>query len=267
MLVITLILMGAATTLIGVLPTYETVGVVRTRPAAAAAHPAGHLRRRRMGRRRPDGRRACTARSAAACAGSFPQLGVPLGMLLASGVMALMTGVISPGDGLPRVGLAHPVPAQLRADRRRLHGPPQRGGEPGLQGDRREEAADPGSRSSSCSEALAAGHPGRPGLRRQQRRRLHGHRRLHPQLRHQPRRGPWTAPTCCSPSPLAPPCGSSSPLIAGFLSDSIGRKTHLPHRLSAAQLLTVFPLFLLVNTGNIWACCSWRWACSPSASA
>lgn len=31
-------------------------------------------------------------------AGSVPQLGVPLGMLLASGVMALMTGVISPGD-------------------------------------------------------------------------------------------------------------------------------------------------------------------------
>ncbi|HCM93265.1 MAG TPA: MFS transporter, partial [Glutamicibacter sp.] len=31
-------------------------------------------------------------------AGSYPQVGVPLGMLLASGTMALMTGVISPGD-------------------------------------------------------------------------------------------------------------------------------------------------------------------------
>ncbi|WP_421014918.1 MFS transporter, partial [Glutamicibacter creatinolyticus] len=31
-------------------------------------------------------------------AGAYPQVGVPLGMLLASGMMALMTGVISPGD-------------------------------------------------------------------------------------------------------------------------------------------------------------------------
>ncbi|RAG63834.1 MFS transporter, partial [Burkholderia multivorans] len=31
-------------------------------------------------------------------AGCYPQLGVPLGMLLSSGVIALMTGVISPGD-------------------------------------------------------------------------------------------------------------------------------------------------------------------------
>src|SRR5699024_10525573 len=31
-------------------------------------------------------------------AGTYPQLGVPLGMLLASAVFALMTGVIAPGD-------------------------------------------------------------------------------------------------------------------------------------------------------------------------
>ena len=30
--------------------------------------------------------------------GAFPQIGVPIGLLLASGMLALMTGVISPGD-------------------------------------------------------------------------------------------------------------------------------------------------------------------------
>jgi MFS family permease len=97
MLVITLIMMGAATTLIGVLPTYETVGVLapvlllslRILQGISAGGEWGgavlmaveHAPRDHRGR-----------------AGSFPQLGVPLGMLLASGVMTLMTGVISPGE-------------------------------------------------------------------------------------------------------------------------------------------------------------------------
>ncbi|KJL26273.1 Inner membrane metabolite transport protein YhjE [Microbacterium oxydans] len=38
----TLILMGAATALIGILPTYETIGLMAD-PAGAAAHRAGHL--------------------------------------------------------------------------------------------------------------------------------------------------------------------------------------------------------------------------------
>ncbi|UNK45086.1 MFS transporter [Arthrobacter sulfonylureivorans] len=97
MLVITLILMGISTTLIGVLPTYETVGVLapvlllslRILQGISAGGEWGgavlmaveHSPRDRRGR-----------------AGSFPQLGVPLGMLLASGVTTLMTGVIAPGD-------------------------------------------------------------------------------------------------------------------------------------------------------------------------
>ncbi|MDO2933297.1 MFS transporter [Paeniglutamicibacter sulfureus] len=97
MLVITLILMGAATTLIGVLPTYATAGVMapimllllRILQGISAGGEWGgavlmaveHAPKDRRGR-----------------AGAFPQLGVPLGMLLASGVMALMTGVISPGE-------------------------------------------------------------------------------------------------------------------------------------------------------------------------
>ena len=96
MLVLTLILMGAATTLIGFLPTYATAGVIapvmllllRILQGISAGGEWGgavlmaveHAPSDRRGR-----------------AGAFPQLGVPLGLLLASGITALMTGVISPG--------------------------------------------------------------------------------------------------------------------------------------------------------------------------
>ncbi|NAZ15509.1 MFS transporter [Glutamicibacter soli] len=97
MLVLTLSLMGAATTLIGVLPTYETAGLwapillllLRIIQGISAGGEWGgavlmaveHAEEGKRGR-----------------SGSYPQVGVPLGMLLASGMMALMTGVISPGD-------------------------------------------------------------------------------------------------------------------------------------------------------------------------
>lgn len=95
MLVLTLSLMGAATTLIGVLPTYETAGLwapillllLRIIQGISAGGEWGgavlmaveHAEEGKRGR-----------------SGSYPQVGVPLGMLLASGMMALMTGVISP---------------------------------------------------------------------------------------------------------------------------------------------------------------------------
>ena len=97
MLVMTLILMGISTTLIGVLPTYETAGLLapvvllllRILQGISAGGEWGsavlmaveHAPAARRGR-----------------AGAFPQLGVPLGMLLASGVTALMTGWIAPGE-------------------------------------------------------------------------------------------------------------------------------------------------------------------------
>ena len=96
MLVITLVLMGVATTLIGVLPTYAQIGiaapimllVLRILQGLSAGGEWGgavlmaveHAPANKRGR-----------------AGSWPQLGVPLGFLLASGMTALMTGVISPG--------------------------------------------------------------------------------------------------------------------------------------------------------------------------
>ncbi|WP_313811850.1 MFS transporter [Glutamicibacter sp.] len=97
MLVLTLTLMGASTTLIGVLPTYDTAGIIApimllllriTQGISAGGEWGGavlmaveHAPTQRRGR-----------------AGAYPQLGVPLGMLLASAMMALMTGVISPGE-------------------------------------------------------------------------------------------------------------------------------------------------------------------------
>ncbi|MBC9936231.1 MHS family MFS transporter [Leucobacter sp. cx-87] len=97
MLVLTLVLMGVATTLIGLLPTYSQIGVtapilllfLRILQGLSAGGEWGgavlmaveHAPANRRGR-----------------AGSWPQLGVPLGFLLASGMTALMTGVISPGE-------------------------------------------------------------------------------------------------------------------------------------------------------------------------
>ncbi|RZU63670.1 MFS transporter [Zhihengliuella halotolerans] len=97
MLVITLVLMGAATTLIGILPTYETAGVIapimllmlRILQGVSAGGEWGGAVLMAVEHASP-GRRGR--------AGAVPQLGVPLGMLLAAGVTALMIGWIAPGD-------------------------------------------------------------------------------------------------------------------------------------------------------------------------
>ena len=98
----TLILMGAATALIGLLPTYEAIGIaapillvlLRILQGISAGGEWGgavlmaveHAPKRRRG-----------------VFGASPQIGVPLGLLLASGVMALMT-VIAPGDAFLQWG-------------------------------------------------------------------------------------------------------------------------------------------------------------------
>ena len=96
MLMATLILMGVATTLIGMLPTYAQIGIVapimlillRILQGVATGGEWGgavlmaveHAPTRKRGR-----------------FGAYPQIGVPLGLLLASGILALMA-VIAPGD-------------------------------------------------------------------------------------------------------------------------------------------------------------------------
>lgn len=97
MLVWTLILMGGATTLIGVLPTYAQIGMLAPILLVLLRVLQGLSTGGEWGgavlmavEHAPEGRRGRM--------GAFPQMGVPLGMLLASGMLALMTGVISPGQ-------------------------------------------------------------------------------------------------------------------------------------------------------------------------
>ncbi|KJL47681.1 Inner membrane metabolite transport protein YhjE [Microbacterium hydrocarbonoxydans] len=92
----TLILMGAATALIGVLPTYQAIGIaapillvlLRIIQGISAGGEWGGAVLMAV-EHAPKTRRGVF--------GASPQIGVPLGLLLASGVMALMT-VIAPGD-------------------------------------------------------------------------------------------------------------------------------------------------------------------------
>ena len=95
-LVLTLILMGAATALIGLLPTYAQIGMaapivlilLRVLQGISAGGEWGgavlmaveHAPRQKRG-----------------LFGASPQIGVPIGLLLASGILALMA-VIAPGD-------------------------------------------------------------------------------------------------------------------------------------------------------------------------
>lgn len=103
MLVLTLLCMGLATTLIGVLPTYATAGVVapillillRVFQGISAGGEWGGAVLMAVEHARSDKR---------GWYGMFPQLGVPIGLLLASGVLTLMTGVISPGDAFQSWG-------------------------------------------------------------------------------------------------------------------------------------------------------------------
>ena len=95
-LMVTLVAMGAATTVIGVLPTYDTAGafapialvLLRVLQGISAGGEWGGAALMSV-EHAPVDRRGLY--------GSSPQIGVPLGLLLANGVLALMT-VIAPGD-------------------------------------------------------------------------------------------------------------------------------------------------------------------------
>ena len=95
-LMLTLVLMGAATALIGLLPTYEAIGawapalliILRILQGISAGGEWGGAVLMAV-EHAPKTKRGLF--------GASPQIGVPLGLLLASGIMALMA-VIAPGD-------------------------------------------------------------------------------------------------------------------------------------------------------------------------
>jgi MFS family permease len=95
-LMLTLILMGVATTLVGLLPTYAAIGIaapillifLRILQGISAGGEWGGAVLMAV-EHAPKAKRGLF--------GASPQIGVPLGLLLASGIMALMA-LIAPGD-------------------------------------------------------------------------------------------------------------------------------------------------------------------------
>ncbi|MBL3685813.1 MFS transporter [Leucobacter zeae] len=102
MLVITLLLMGVATVGIGLLPTYQSIGMaapailifLRILQGISAGGEWGGAVLMSV-EHAPTGKRGLY--------GIFPQLGVPFGMLLASAMLALM-GAIAPGEAFETWG-------------------------------------------------------------------------------------------------------------------------------------------------------------------
>lgn len=96
-LVLSLLLMGGATTLIGLLPSYDAIGIaapiilvlLRIVQGISAGGEWGGAVLMAV-EHAPEHKRGRFS--------AFPQLGVPLGLLLASLVLVIMTGYISPGD-------------------------------------------------------------------------------------------------------------------------------------------------------------------------
>ncbi|MBY4208065.1 MHS family MFS transporter [Rhodococcus fascians] len=101
-LMVTLVLMGAATTLVGLLPTYSAIGVaapillilLRILQGISAGGEWGGAVLMAV-EHAPGDKRGIF--------GAAPQVGVPLGLLLASGVMALMT-MVAPGEAFEQWG-------------------------------------------------------------------------------------------------------------------------------------------------------------------
>ena len=97
MLVLTLILMGGSTVMIGLMPTYASIGIaapiclilLRILQGISAGGEWGGAVLMAV-EHAPENKRGRF--------GSFPQLGVPFGLLLASLVLVIMTQWISPGD-------------------------------------------------------------------------------------------------------------------------------------------------------------------------
>ena len=95
-LIITLIAMGAATALIGFLPTYESAGILAPILLIALRIVQGISAGGEWGGAVLLAVEHADKRSRG-LHGSFPQIGVSIGLLLSSGVLALMTS-IAPGD-------------------------------------------------------------------------------------------------------------------------------------------------------------------------
>ncbi len=112
---VTIVIMGASTSLVGVLPSYAQIGVIAPITPDPAASPAGACARRRIRRRGDVCRRACAARQARPLHGLDPDDGDAGTAHVAPRDPWVPYGI---GDRFLRgVGMAHSVPALHRAAR------------------------------------------------------------------------------------------------------------------------------------------------------
>ena len=150
-LVAALLTMGLSTVAIGLLPTYAAIGVAA--PALLALCRFGQG----LGLGGEWGGAVLLAtenapRGKESWYGMFPQLGAPLGFICSTGIF------IVPDRGaqrrrLPRLGLAHPVPRERRARRRRALGAAHAHGDAGVSAQRSSGRSACACRSSSsCRE-------------------------------------------------------------------------------------------------------------------
>ena len=118
MLIYSLVIMGVATFLIGLLPTYATIGVwapvllvlLRCAQGIGVGGEWGGAVLMAV-EHSPPGRRGLS--------GSWPQMGVPAGLFLSTVVFGVVSTSLGE-EAIPRVGLARAVPVEPRAHRRRL---------------------------------------------------------------------------------------------------------------------------------------------------
>ncbi len=117
-LVLAMIMMGAATTLIGLLPSYATAGILAPLLLVVLRFVQGLAVGGQWG-----GAALLAIESAPANRqgfySSFVQIGVPLGVVLANAVFLLASALIDPAE-LSRLGMADRLPDQRRPD---LHRP------------------------------------------------------------------------------------------------------------------------------------------------
>ncbi len=140
MLVVTMMIMGLSTFAMGLLPSYDSIGVAAPLLLVLLRMFQGIGLGGEWGgavllcvEHAPQERRGWYS--------SWPQLGVPIGLLLSTGAVKGDQPARRRGPGL--LGLAHPVPGQHRAGRDRpVHPAPDRRA-PGVQGARRPRRTGP----------------------------------------------------------------------------------------------------------------------------
>ncbi len=198
-LVASLLLMGGSTFLIAFLPTYAMVRLDR---AAAALHPAlrpGPRPRRGVGRGGAAGGRERAARLEARASACSRSSGPRSGFIAANGLF-LILGLMLPQEEFHRLGLAHPVPAQRAAGRRRPLGPPQAHRDAGVQGRARSRDARPPFRSANSSRTHWKENPRRHVRRGRLLLHLLSRDRLRARLRHRHARLRRATSSCRSSS-------------------------------------------------------------------